>query len=45
MLMPGFTVEQLPLKLSNQNTLRFGPDGTLYSLGYERAPQLIWITI
>jgi putative heme-binding domain-containing protein len=35
MLVPGFTVEELPLKLSNQNNLRFGPDGTLYSLGYD----------
>jgi putative heme-binding domain-containing protein len=35
MLVPGFTVQELPLKLSNQNNLRFAPDGTLYSLGYD----------
>lgn len=35
MLMPGFVVEELPIKLSNQNNLRFAPDGTLTSLGYD----------
>lgn len=35
MLVPGFTVEELPIKLSNQNNLRFAPDGTLTSLGYD----------
>src|SRR5580765_4299032 len=35
MLVPGFVVEELPLKLSNQNNLRFAPDGTLMSLGYD----------
>ncbi len=35
MLVPGFVVEELPLKLSNQNNLRFAPDGTLTSLGYD----------
>src|SRR5881397_539796 len=35
MLVPGFTVEELPVKLSNQNNLRFAPDGTLTSLGYD----------
>jgi putative heme-binding domain-containing protein len=35
MLVPGFSVEELPLKLSNQNNLRFAPDGTLTSLGYD----------
>ena len=35
MLVPGFKVEELPLKLSNQNNLRFAPDGTLTSLGYD----------
>ncbi|MEO7298363.1 MAG: hypothetical protein ABI042_07280, partial [Verrucomicrobiota bacterium] len=35
MLVPGFTVQELPLKLSNQNNLRFAPDGTLTSLGYD----------
>jgi len=35
MLVPGFVVEELPVKLSNQNNLRFAPDGTLTSLGYD----------
>jgi putative heme-binding domain-containing protein len=35
MLVPGFTIQELPLKLSNQNNLRFAPDGTLTSLGYD----------
>lgn len=35
MLVPGFTVEELPVRLSNQNNLRFAPDGTLTSLGYD----------
>jgi putative heme-binding domain-containing protein len=35
MLVPGFVVEELPVKLSNQNNLRFAPDGALTSLGYD----------
>ena len=35
LLVPGFTVEELPVKLSNQNNLRFAPDGTLTSMGYD----------
>jgi putative heme-binding domain-containing protein len=35
MLVPGFTAEELPIKLSNQNNLRFAPDGTLTTLGYD----------
>ncbi|HAB16543.1 MAG TPA: hypothetical protein DCE44_08840 [Verrucomicrobiales bacterium] len=35
MLVPGFTVQELPIKLSNQNNLRFAPDGTLTTLGYD----------
>jgi len=35
MLVPGFVVEEVPVKLSNQNNLRFAPDGTLTSLGYD----------
>lgn len=34
MLMPGFTVRQLPVELSNINNLRYRPDGKLYALGY-----------
>ena len=35
MLMPGFTVRELPVKLSNINNLRFAPDGSLTALGYD----------
>lgn len=35
MLVPGFTVQKLPVRLSNQINLRFAPDGTLTSLGYD----------
>jgi putative heme-binding domain-containing protein len=34
MLIPGFTVEELPVKLPNVNNLRFAPDGSLTALGY-----------
>src|SRR5258708_11283615 len=35
MLIPGFTVQELPVKLSNINNLRFTPDGKLSALGYD----------
>src|SRR5438094_9153064 len=35
MLVPGFTVQELPVHLSNINNLRFGPDGRLFALGYD----------
>lgn len=34
-LLPGFTVQELPVRLSNQNNLRFAPDGSLTALGYD----------
>ncbi|HKS37339.1 MAG TPA: ThuA domain-containing protein [Verrucomicrobiae bacterium] len=34
MLVPGFTVQELPLQLPNVNNLRFAPDGRLTALGY-----------
>ena len=34
MLVPGFSVRELPVHLPNINNLRFGPDGQLYALGY-----------
>jgi len=34
-LTPGFTVRELPVKLSNINNLRFSPDGRLTALGYD----------
>ncbi len=35
MLVPGFTVEELPVRLNNVNNLRFAPDGSLTALGYD----------
>jgi putative heme-binding domain-containing protein len=35
MLVPGFTVRELPIRLSNINNLRFAPDGRLTALGYD----------
>src|SRR5215208_5570973 len=35
MLVPGFTVQELPVRLSNQNNLRFAADGRLFALGYD----------
>ena len=34
-LVPGFTVRPLPIKLTNVNNLAFAPDGRLYALGYD----------
>ncbi len=41
MLVPGFTVEELPLNLRNQNNLRYRHDGTLVALGYDGRIQLV----
>lgn len=35
MLLPGFVVKALPIKLSNANNIRFTPDGKLTVLGYD----------
>lgn len=35
MLVPGFTVRELPLRLNNINNLVFAPDGRLFALGYD----------
>src|ERR1051326_4387899 len=35
MLVPGFTVQELPVHLSNINNIRFAPDGRLFALGYD----------
>jgi len=35
MLVPGFTVHELPVRLANINNLRFAPDGRLTALGYD----------
>lgn len=34
-LLPGFTVRELPVQLTNVNNLRFSPDGRLTALGYD----------
>jgi putative heme-binding domain-containing protein len=34
MLVPGFTVKQLPLDLTNINNVKYRPDGTLVALAY-----------
>ncbi|MEJ7780804.1 MAG: ThuA domain-containing protein [Daejeonella sp.] len=33
--LPGFTVKEIPLDLSNLNAVRYGPDGRLYGLAYD----------
>src|SRR5256884_6208430 len=35
MLVPGFTVRELSVRLPNINNLRFAPDGRLTALGYD----------
>lgn len=34
-LVPGFSVKELPLKLNNINVVRYGPDKRLYALAYD----------
>src|SRR6266853_1194739 len=35
MLVPGFTVRELPLELNNINNLVYAPDGRLFALCYD----------
>ncbi|HVE43367.1 MAG TPA: heme-binding protein [Planctomycetota bacterium] len=35
MLVPGFLVRELPVRLTNINNVRYGPDGRLYCCGYD----------
>jgi putative heme-binding domain-containing protein len=35
MLVPGFTVRELPVKLSNLNNVEYAPDGRLFAGGYD----------
>lgn len=35
LLVPGFTVRELPLALRNLNNLVYAPDGRLFALGYD----------
>jgi len=41
MLVPGFKVEELPMRLSNINNLRFSPEGILTALGYDGRIRLL----
>src|ERR1051325_3135326 len=41
MLVPGFTVVELPVKISNINNLRFAPDGSLTALAYDGKVHLL----
>jgi putative heme-binding domain-containing protein len=34
-LVPGFSVKEIPLTLTNINTVRYGTDGRLYALAYD----------
>ncbi len=34
-LVPGFSVKELPVSLDNINAIRYGTDGRLYALGYD----------
>jgi putative heme-binding domain-containing protein len=35
MLVPGFTVRELPIKLTNINNIAYAPDGRLFAAGYD----------
>lgn len=35
MLVPGFTVRELPVDLTNINNLEYAPDGRLFAVGYD----------
>ena len=35
MLVPGFTVRELPIKLTSLNNLEYAPDGRLFAGGYD----------
>ena len=41
MLVPGFTVRELPLDLRNQNNVRYRHDGKLVALGYDGRIHLV----
>jgi putative heme-binding domain-containing protein len=40
-LVPGFTVRPLPVRLTNVNNLAFAPDGRLFALGYDGRVHLL----
>src|SRR5947209_4849569 len=35
MLVPGFTVRELPVQLTNLNNVAYAPDGRLFAVGYD----------
>jgi putative heme-binding domain-containing protein len=35
MFVPGFTVEELPVKVTNLNNIEYAPDGRLFAAGYD----------
>ncbi|RCH56056.1 hypothetical protein DJ568_04730 [Mucilaginibacter hurinus] len=35
MFVPGFSVKELPVSVTNVNVVRYGPDGKLYALAYD----------
>src|SRR3954469_102261 len=35
MLVPGFTVRELPVQLTNLNNIEYAPDGRLFAVGYD----------
>src|SRR3954453_5847438 len=35
MLVPGFTVRELPVDLPNINNIEYAPDGRLFAVGYD----------
>lgn len=41
MLVPGFSVSELPVKLTNRNNLRYRHDGRLVALGYDGTIHLL----
>ncbi|MFN0125504.1 MAG: ThuA domain-containing protein [Verrucomicrobiales bacterium] len=41
MLVPGFSVSELPVKLTNRNNLRYRHDGKLVALGYDGTIHLL----
>lgn len=41
MFVPGFTVRELPVNLTNINCVTYGPDGLLYACGYDGRIQVL----
>src|SRR5688500_3736295 len=41
MLVPGFTIRELPIDLTNLNNLEYPPDGRLFAVGYDGRVQIL----